>query len=96
MRHVLSLAPALDLLIAIMQVNKAGEAAGNLPDQFQKTAPEIDLRKIKGLRNILIHEYFGINLPIIWDVVQSKLGPLETVCRKLVEKATEADDKEVV
>ena len=46
-----------------------GEAAGNLPDQFQKMAQEIDWRKIKGLRNILIHEYFGINLPIIRDVV---------------------------
>jgi len=73
-----------------------GEAAGNLPEQFQRTAPEIDWRKIKGLRNILIHEYFGINLPIIWDVVQSKLGPLETVCRKLLEKAAQPDDKEVV
>jgi uncharacterized protein with HEPN domain len=68
-----------------------GEAAGNLPDQFQKLAPEIDWRKIKGLRNILIHEYFGINLPIIWDVVQNKLGPLETTCRKLAEKAAEPE-----
>lgn len=73
-----------------------GEAAGNLPEQFQMTAPEIDWRKIKGLRNILVHEYFGINLPIIWDVVQSKLGPLETACRKLLEKAAEPDDKELV
>lgn len=73
-----------------------GEAVGNLPEQFQKTAPEIDWRKIKGLRNILIHEYFGINLPIIWDVVQSKLGLLETVCRKLLEEAVKPDDKEVV
>lgn len=72
-----------------------GEAAGNLPEQFQMAAPEIDWRKMKGLRNILIHEYFGINLPIIWDVVQNKLGPLETVCRKLLEKAAQPDDKEV-
>ena len=73
-----------------------GEAAGNLPEQFQNAAPEIDWRKIKGLRNILIHEYFGINLSIIWDIIQNKLGPLETVCRKLLEKAAEPDDKEVV
>ena len=55
-----------------------GEAAGNLPEQIQKAAPEIDWRKIKGLRNILIHKYCGINLPIVWDVVQNKMGPLET------------------
>lgn len=62
-----------------------GEAAGNIPDQFQKTTSEIDWRKIKALRNILIHEYFGINLPIIWDVVQNKLAPLETACRNLMK-----------
>jgi len=73
-----------------------GEAAGNLPEQFQKTAPDIDWRKIKGLRNILIHEYFGINIPIIWDVVQSKLGPLEAACRKLLKKDAEPDDKEAM
>ena len=68
-----------------------GEAAGNLSEQILKTAPEIDWRKIKGLRNILIHEYFGINLPIIWDVVQSKLELLEAACQKLLEKAVESD-----
>ena len=72
-----------------------GEAAGNLPEQFQKTASEIDWRKIKGLRNILIHEYFGINLPIVWDVVQNKLDPLEAACRKLLEKAAKPNDREV-
>lgn len=70
-----------------------GEAAGNLPENLQKTAQEIDWRKIRGLRNILIHEYFGINLPIVWDVVQNKLGPLETVCRKLLGKAAELDNR---
>jgi len=71
-----------------------GEAAGKLPEQIQKDEPEIDWRKISGLRNILIHEYFGINLPIVWDVVQNKLGPLETVCRRLLERAVEPLDQE--
>jgi len=71
-----------------------GEAAGNLPERIQKGEPEIDWRKITGLRNILIHEYFGINLPIVWDVVQNKLGPLETVCRRLLERAAEPSDLE--
>ncbi len=38
-----------------------------------------------GLRNILIHEYFGINLDILWDIVQNKLDPLEQACRKLLD-----------
>jgi uncharacterized protein with HEPN domain len=71
-----------------------GEAARNLPEQIQKGEPEIDWRKIKGLRNIFIHEYFGINLPIVGDVVQNKLGTLETVCRRLLERAAEPPDQE--
>ena len=72
-----------------------GEAAGSLPDQVRKDQPEIDWRKITGLRNILIHEYFGINLPIVWDVIQTKLGPLETVSRRLLEMAIELPDQEI-
>jgi uncharacterized protein with HEPN domain len=63
-----------------------GEAAGRLPEQIQKAGPDVDWRKIKGLRNILIHEYFGINLSIIWDVVESKLDPLEKACLRLLEE----------
>ncbi len=59
-----------------------GEVAGKLPEQMQKDEPDIDWRKIKRLRNILIHEYFGINLPIVWDVIQNKLGPQESSRRR--------------
>ena len=69
-----------------------GEAAGNLPEQIQKAAPEIDWRKIQGLRNLLIHEYFGINLPIVWDVVQNKPDSTEVTCRNLVERAAELNN----
>jgi uncharacterized protein with HEPN domain len=61
-----------------------GEAARNLPDEVRVLAGDIDWRKIIGLRNILIHEYFGISIPMVWDIVQNKLEPLETVCRKLL------------
>ena len=64
-----------------------GEAAGRLPESVHSAAPEIDWRKISGLRNILAHEYFGVSLPIVWDVVQNKLQPLETSCRELAQQA---------
>jgi uncharacterized protein with HEPN domain len=38
-------------------------------------------------RNILAHEYFGVSLPVGWDVVKNKLRPLETSCRELVKQA---------
>jgi uncharacterized protein with HEPN domain len=61
-----------------------GEAARNLPDEKRDLAPEIEWRKIIGLRNLLTHEYFGINPVIVWDVAQNKLAMLETACRRLL------------
>jgi len=62
-----------------------GEAVGRLPERVKQQTREIEWQKIVGLRNILAHEYFGISLPVVWDVVQNKLDQLETVCRKLLE-----------
>jgi uncharacterized protein with HEPN domain len=64
-----------------------GEAASRLPNPYRAATPEIDWRKITGLRNILIHEYYGVSLPIIWDIIQNKLTPLVSSCRKLLEQA---------
>jgi uncharacterized protein with HEPN domain len=64
-----------------------GEAAGRLPDSIRLAVPEIEWRKIMSLRNILAHEYFGVSLPVVWDVVQNKLQPLEASCRELMEEA---------
>jgi len=69
-----------------------GEAAGRLPSALQDRTPGIEWRKIGGLRNILIHGYFGINLPILWDIVQNKLGPLERACRTLLSQTADSED----
>lgn len=63
-----------------------GEAARNLPDEIRNSNTEIEWRKIAGLRNILAHEYFGVNKQIVWDILQTKLQPLKAACIKLLEK----------
>jgi uncharacterized protein with HEPN domain len=62
-----------------------GEAAGRLPDGVKNASAEIEWRKIIALRNILVHEYFGISIPVVWDIVQNKLGSLEQACRELIK-----------
>jgi uncharacterized protein with HEPN domain len=61
-----------------------GEASSRLPEVVRLAAPEIEWRKVIGIRNILAHGYFGISLPIIWDVVQNKLDELYDSCSRLV------------
>jgi len=62
-----------------------GEAARKLPPEIKAKSPEIEWPKIVALRNILAHEYFGVNTQIVWDIVQNKLRPIHAACRRLLE-----------
>jgi uncharacterized protein with HEPN domain len=61
-----------------------GEAAARLPEDVKSVADGVEWRKIVALRNVLAHEYFGVNAAILWDVVDHKLEPLERGCRTMV------------
>jgi uncharacterized protein with HEPN domain len=50
-----------------------GEAAKNVPDFIRQANSQVDWSRLAGLRDILIHQYFGVDLVIIWDIVQNKL-----------------------
>jgi len=50
-----------------------GEAAGRLPEDFINQHSEIEWVKIIGLRNRIVHEYFGVDLQIIWQVLKKDI-----------------------
>ena len=50
-----------------------GEAAGRVDERSEADAPNLPWRKMKNLRNVIIHDYEGVNLPIIWDIVTNEL-----------------------
>jgi len=63
-----------------------GEATKGIPDSVRLKHPEVDWNRIRALRNILIHEYFGVDAEIIWDVVQNKLTALEKSAEKILQE----------
>jgi uncharacterized protein with HEPN domain len=54
-----------------------GEAARALGSEFHVAHPEIEWARIIGMRNILVHHYFGIDVDIVWDAVQKDLPKLK-------------------
>ncbi|MGQ0605323.1 MAG: HepT-like ribonuclease domain-containing protein [Anaerolineales bacterium] len=61
-----------------------GEAVKHLPDQFRSRYPETEWRKIAGLRDIVVHEYFGVDPEIMWDVVQTRIAELHTQVERML------------
>jgi uncharacterized protein with HEPN domain len=55
-----------------------GEAASRIPDAFKARYPQIPSRRVVGLRNRNIHEYFGVHIEIVWSVVSQGLPDLPT------------------
>lgn len=60
-----------------------GEAGNKIPDNIQKHYSEIPWTEIVGMRNRLIHEYFGVDIDIVWETIKEDLSPLKAVVKKM-------------
>ena len=63
-----------------------GEAARAIPQDYRNAHPEISWGQINGMRNILIHMYFGIDKDIVWAVVEQDLPHLKSSIEILLAK----------
>jgi len=70
----------VDAVVRNLEV--VGEASSRLPREFQQKHPEIEWHKIIGLRHRIVHDYFGIDLKIVWQILQHDLKSF----RKSMEK----------
>ena len=65
-----------------------GEAVKNISEEFKDRYPEIPWKKIAGIRDVLIHAYFGVNLERIWKVVKEDIPGLKGEILKVREVLT--------
>lgn len=67
---------ALEACLYNIQV--IGEAVTKIPDDIKEANPAIPWVLIKGMRNRLIHEYFGTDFQLVWNVIRNELPPLKS------------------
>jgi len=63
-----------------------GEAAKNISPDFREKHPEINWRDLSGLRDKLIHHYFGVNWNRVWDVLQNIIPDIKNKLEKILEE----------
>ncbi|MEA2060560.1 MAG: DUF86 domain-containing protein [Thermodesulfobacteriota bacterium] len=60
----------------VRSIEVIGEASKKLSKDIKSMQPDVEWRKVSGMRDRLIHDYFGVDYTIVWDVVSSKLPDL--------------------
>jgi len=70
----------------MMQFVVIGEIISRLNEEYKVENPHIPWQKIKNFRNIIAHDYFGIDADEIWDIIQHKLIPLKKEIQELLNK----------
>jgi len=69
----------------IREFEIVGEAVGKLPESFRQRRPDVEWQDIKDFRNLLSHEYFGVDLEIVWNVIEDDLPVLMDAVKKILE-----------
>ena len=67
-----------------------GEATKNISRELKATYPKIPWKTIAGMRDKLIHQYFGVKLERLWEVIQKDLPPLKVQISKILKEITDA------
>lgn len=68
----------------IRQFEIIGEAATNLSQDFKDSNPEIPCREMSDMRNVLIHNYAGVNVKIVWETYKNNLPKLKESIREMI------------
>lgn len=80
---------AIDAIIRNFEI--IGEAASNIPKEIQEKYPYVEWKEMIGFRNVIIHNYFGINLKTVWNTVKNNIPLLKEHIIKMKEDYEQAN-----
>jgi uncharacterized protein with HEPN domain len=64
-----------------------GEAARKTPEEVKDRYPEVPWREMGDMRNVVIHEYFGIDMKILWETLKTELPSLTSSLRNILARS---------
>lgn len=73
---------------AIRAVEVIGEATKSIPDDIRDQYPQVPWRSIVGMRDKMIHQYFGVNNSVLWETIQNDLPALEPIIKAILVDVT--------
>jgi uncharacterized protein with HEPN domain len=69
----------------VKQLEIIGEASDHISFELKERYSEIEWHRIKGMRNILVHEYFGIDSTLVWQIIQFDLPDFKEKIREILK-----------
>ena len=70
-----------------------GEASRQLPKKIKDKYPDIEWKEMIDFRNVIIHEYFGVSLKIMWDIIKNELPSLKEKIKHLLDTLPDGENR---
>ncbi len=68
----------------VFNLSQIGELCRIVDDKYTKMHPEIPWREMNGLRNRIVHDYDGVNLKLVWEIISEDIPELQKTLQKLI------------